>query len=239
MGGNLNNKRIKCTICGTEYGLGKYCCPKCKYPALSFTRKTATQNGCIKSYKIEKGYEKKQIASRDTDKRNTVKKQVASIETGQKDAVKKQTSSIKTDKKNTDKIDKVGSNLPFFWIAVFLAGFLGLLDGSFFDINVLNFYNDQYLGLHQQMECYMSYSGLAFIVVCFLYEKSRKLVGTILMLIMISCEVFDIVDSIALYHLHDGAIISMVLSHMFILVPIIWTIALLIQDMFAPSKQTL
>lgn len=239
MDGNLNNKRIKCTICGTEYGLGKYCCPKCKYPALSFTRKTATQNGCIKSYKIEKGYEKKQTASIETDKKDAVKKQTASIETGKKDAVKKQTSSIKTDKNPPDKRDKADPYYPFFWIAVFLAGLFGLFDGSFFDINVLNFYNDHYLGLHQQMQCYMSYSGLAFIIMSFLYSKSRKLIGTILMLIMISCEGFNIVDSIALYHLHDGAIISMGLSHMLILVPIIWTIALLIQDMFAPSKQTL
>ncbi len=69
--------------------------------------------------------------------------------------------------------------------------------------------------------------------------NNKRIKCTILILIMISCEGFNIVDSMAIHHLHDDAIVSMVLSHMLILVPIIWTIAFLIQDMFAPSKQTL
>lgn len=57
---NLSNKRIKCTVCGKEYGLNELHCPKCSYPALSFSNKAAKAAVRIDNYKLKKGYKKQE-----------------------------------------------------------------------------------------------------------------------------------------------------------------------------------
>lgn len=56
MGGNLNNKRIKCTICGMEYELDKWCCPKCKFPALSLSSDIEKKTRNMMAVKDEQGF---------------------------------------------------------------------------------------------------------------------------------------------------------------------------------------
>lgn len=60
MGTDFSNKRIKCAVCGKDYNLSDFRCPKCDYPALAFSNKTAKAAVRIDNYKLEKGYKKQE-----------------------------------------------------------------------------------------------------------------------------------------------------------------------------------
>lgn len=53
----LSRKKIKCVVCGTRYSLRDNCCPKCNYPAFSFSSKTNNKRGIIRAYKKSVGLE--------------------------------------------------------------------------------------------------------------------------------------------------------------------------------------
>lgn len=54
----LNDKLIKCVICGKQYKEAALCCPYCKYPALSFSSNIAKKTKSIAAYRKVAGFDK-------------------------------------------------------------------------------------------------------------------------------------------------------------------------------------
>ena len=223
MGDNHRNKRIKCVICAKEYSNKKFCCPKCKYPALSFSKKAAKQIARIEAYKQDSGYGAQVIS-----------KPEAII---QVDAQVTDTKPSLPDNTSEKKSVKDQPYYPFFVLSLFLAVGFGLMDGSFFDFNVMTAsYYTYYEAGNQFMQCCMSYTGLAFLLMCLAYRKAPLLVSLVMIMIMIACETFNVLDTAALYHI-NGSSISLILSHLLILIPALWTAVLLLTALRAPSNQ--